>query len=90
MFYGYVRKDDDLGKTIWGQVPGKQMEIVDLNAAGQRTPLDLNGLEAIEADASGLSKPCAFVTIKVRFPTPLQGDNQVEITEFTRRSWYIP
>jgi hypothetical protein len=85
-----VKKDADIGKTVREQVPAKQMTIVDLNAEGQRTPLDLNGMEAIESDASGLRKPCAFVTIKVRFPTPLQGDNQVEITEFTRRSWYLP
>ncbi|MCB1094316.1 MAG: IS1 family transposase [Verrucomicrobiae bacterium] len=90
MFYGYVRKDSSIGKTIREQVPPKRMKIVDLNAEGQRTPLDLNGLGEIQSDLPGLRKPCSFVTIKARFPTPAQGDNQVEIVEFIRRSWYIP
>lgn len=90
MFYGYVEKETELGRLIRSQVPPKRIKVEPLSSTGGQTPLNLNGLESIETDVPGLRKPRSLVTIKIKFPDPIQGSNQVEITEFIRRSWYIP
>ncbi|MGK0188662.1 MAG: hypothetical protein ACI9R3_004474 [Verrucomicrobiales bacterium] len=90
MFYGYVKKESDLGRTIRSQVPPKRVTINPLSVPEGRGQLDLDGMNQPRTDIPGLRKPRSLVTIKVKFPDPVQGSNQAEITEFIRRSWYIP
>lgn len=89
IFYGYVRKDSALGRRIPEEIPPKRIIVEDL-AVTQGIPTDIDGINPVEAKVPGLEKPRSLVTVKLRFPTPPQGDNQVEITELVRKSWYIP
>ena len=90
IFYGYVEKKSPLGKTIWSQVPAKRIKIDNLSTTESWRATELRGINPARTDAPGLRKPRALVTIKAKFPDPLEGDNQVEITDFIRRSWYVP
>jgi len=91
-FYGYVKKESELWPQIRAEVPPKRISVsvgpLTATEAGGVTKID--GVGRVEASLPGLSKPHSTLTIKVKFPNPPQGDNQVEITEIVARSWYVP
>jgi len=90
MFYGYVEKDSELGRTVRAQVPSKVVKVKNISVTEGNSAFRLQGLDSVQTDMPGLRKPRSLVTVKLKFPSPLQGDNQVDISEFIRRSWYIP
>ena len=89
-FYGYVKRDTPLGKKIRAAIPAKHIRMSDMTFSESGNTTDLDGLAPLELSNPGLARPRALVTLKVQFPEPLQGNNQVEIVDLVRKSWYVP
>ena len=90
-FFGYAKKQSPLGLQILEIVPSKFIEVKPgVTGTLGANPTDVHGMHQILGSMPGFRKPNAQVTLRVAFPRPVRGSNQVEILELVRASWYVP